>query len=111
MSTCDFKTRVGPFIPPEYSGFENGSLNERTDQKANYESQNDESAENKNLSWKEIMLAFTQTAGITGVRFIGEKNTVGFRRFLWLVIVLMALSGLLYQTGTLVSSFLSHPSS
>ncbi|XP_077982540.1 acid-sensing ion channel 1B-like [Glandiceps talaboti] len=61
------------------------------------------------LSLKGMFRSFTQEAGVTGIRFIGKKETNEVRRFIWTVIVLLALSGLVYQVSSLVLSFFDRP--
>ncbi|XP_077985245.1 acid-sensing ion channel 4-A-like [Glandiceps talaboti] len=60
------------------------------------------------LSLTKLLFDFTQEVGLTGVRFVGDKKAAKFRRLLWLVIVLVALSALLYQVSTMFISYSSH---
>ncbi|XP_077991450.1 acid-sensing ion channel 1A-like isoform X2 [Glandiceps talaboti] len=104
MSSYD-NTKVFPLT--DFAGLENGISSDAQDR--NDASKNDRDGENKETSWHEVMLAFTQTAGLTGVRFIGDGKSLKFRRLLWLLIVLGALGGLLYQISRLINSFLDMP--
>ncbi|XP_077982541.1 uncharacterized protein LOC144437473 [Glandiceps talaboti] len=109
MSMYELKTMDIPL--PDHPRLESELSNERTDnfQLNHEEPHSNENDERKKMSVKGILLSFTQEAGVTGIRFIGNKTFGCFRRCFWSIIVLLALSGLLYQVSTLASSFIGRP--
>ncbi|XP_070537870.1 acid-sensing ion channel 1A-like [Ptychodera flava] len=56
-----------------------------------------------------VLTLFTQEAGLSGVKHVGNRSASTARRLLWLIIVLAALSGLLFQVSTMITSFTGNP--
>ncbi|XP_077866820.1 acid-sensing ion channel 4-A-like [Saccoglossus kowalevskii] len=88
-----------------------GYDNSGSDNKINTGSEGTQSkeVEERKGTSRGTLVLFTQEAGISGLKYIGDSSAAGWRRLLWLVIVLLALCGLLYQTVTMVTSFVSLP--
>ncbi|XP_070575597.1 acid-sensing ion channel 1A-like [Ptychodera flava] len=71
--------------------------------------QSDHQTGNEDMKRPGVFRTFTQEAGVSGVKYIGDVNVSPGRRLLWLLIVLFALSGLLYQITRLIVSFAERP--
>ncbi|XP_070574792.1 acid-sensing ion channel 1A-like [Ptychodera flava] len=85
------------------------SEDRRTDEKPISTDKDDHNSEKDGKTWTGVFKTFTQEAGVSGVKFVGSANVSFGRRVFWLLIVLFALGGLLFQVSTLIMSFIDRP--
>ncbi|XP_072045878.1 acid-sensing ion channel 4-A-like [Amphiura filiformis] len=57
-----------------------------------------------------VLLKYSQETSISGLKYIGEDGSF-LRRFIWLLVVLLALAGLLYQIVNCTNKFIRRPTS
>ncbi|XP_072051790.1 uncharacterized protein [Amphiura filiformis] len=91
-------------FPPSYTS--NSAL--KNPWKSQTESPDEQHLETSDTTCSSCLIQYTQESSFSGLKYVGQKGNF-FRRLFWLLVVLLALSGLSYQIVLSTMKFIERP--